>query len=123
MTTMDQLEENIRILSDAEPGALTPEERGLIDEASAAYNMLIRYGCTGCAYCMPECPKGIDIPRIIGLLNDEALYDCFKAARFELRSFVEPKPSACIACGKCEGICPQHLAVADIMKESAARYE
>jgi predicted aldo/keto reductase-like oxidoreductase len=123
MTTMEQLEENLHILSDAEPGALTPDELALIDKASAEYNRLIKYGCTSCAYCLPGCPEKIDIPRIIGLSNDEALYDCFDAAQFELRNFIVPKPSACIACRKCEDICPQHLPIVDIMKESAERYE
>ncbi|MDR1293332.1 MAG: aldo/keto reductase [Clostridiales Family XIII bacterium] len=123
MTTMEQLDENLRILSDAKPDALTPGELALIDEASAEYNELIKYGCTSCAYCLPECPQKIDIPSIIGLNNDTALYDCFEASQFSIQNFVEPKPSACIECKKCEDICPQHLHIADIMKESAELYE
>ncbi|MDR2163211.1 MAG: aldo/keto reductase [Clostridiales Family XIII bacterium] len=122
MTTMEQLDENLRIL-DAEPGALTPEEHGLINEASAAYNELIKYGCTSCGYCLPGCPQKIDMPKIININNEDALYDCFETAKFEMRVFVEPKPSACVSCGNCEDICPQHLPIASIMKESAERYE
>jgi predicted aldo/keto reductase-like oxidoreductase len=123
MTTMEQVEDNLRILSEAEDGALTEAETDIIDKASEAYNRLIKYGCTSCGYCLSECPKKIDIPRVIGLNNDEALYDCFADAQFILRTFVDPKPSACIACKKCEDICPQHLQIADIMKASAERYE
>jgi predicted aldo/keto reductase-like oxidoreductase len=123
MTTMEQVEDNLRILSDAEAGALTTAELGIIDKASAAYNRLIKYGCTSCGYCLSECPKKIDIPRIVGLNNDEALYDCFEDTQFVVRTFVDPKPSACIACKKCEDICPQHLSIAAIMEESAERYE
>jgi predicted aldo/keto reductase-like oxidoreductase len=123
MTTMEQLDENLRILSDAEPNSLTEGELGLISEASAEYNELIKYGCTSCAYCLPECPQKIDIPKIIGMNNEEALYDCFEQTQTEIRMFVDPKPSACIECKKCEDICPQHLPIAEIMSETAARYE
>jgi predicted aldo/keto reductase-like oxidoreductase len=123
MTTMEQLEENLRILSGAEPNSLTADEFELIDKASAGYNELIKYGCTSCAYCVPDCPQKIDIPAIIDLSNDTALYDCFKETQFVMRSFVDPKPSACIACRKCEDVCPQHLPIADIMSESAELYE
>jgi predicted aldo/keto reductase-like oxidoreductase len=123
MTTMEQVEENLKILSDAEPDSLTQDELGMIDAAAEEYRRLIKYGCTACAYCVPECPQGIDIPRIIGMRNDDIIFDCFKDTRFELRSFVNPKPSACIGCGKCSDICPQHLQIPEIMGECAERYE
>jgi predicted aldo/keto reductase-like oxidoreductase len=121
MTTMEQLDDNLRILSDAKADSLTDGERGLIDQASAAYNELIKYGCTACGYCLPECPQKIDIPRVISLQNDEMLYDCLPNIKVEV-GFVDPKPSVCVACGACEDICPQHLPIADIMKDSAERY-
>jgi predicted aldo/keto reductase-like oxidoreductase len=123
MTAMEQLEENLRILSGADTEPLVKEELELISKASSAYNELIKYGCTTCGYCLPECPKKIEIPRIIGMNNEEALYDCLKANKFAMRNFVDPKASACIACGKCEEICPQHLPIPEIMKYSAKRYE
>jgi len=123
MTEMEQVEENIRLLSGANSEPLTGEELELIEQASTAYNELIKYGCTTCGYCLPECPKKIEIPRIIGMNNEEALYDCLKANKFAMRNFVNPKASACVACGKCEDICPQHLPIPEIMKYSAERYE
>jgi predicted aldo/keto reductase-like oxidoreductase len=123
MSAMEQLEENLCIFSDADAGSLTPEELALIDKAADAYNELTKYGCTSCEYCLHECPVKLEIPAIIRLNNDEALYDCFKQSQAEMRNFINPKPSACIACRKCEEICPQHLPIADIMRESAERYE
>jgi predicted aldo/keto reductase-like oxidoreductase len=123
MTTMEQVEENLRILSNASAGSLTEDELKLINKASAAYNELIKYGCTACGYCLPECPKKIDIPGIVEMHNEEVLYDCLPDIQFKMQNFTDPKASACIACGDCEKICPQHLPIPEIMKESATRYE
>jgi predicted aldo/keto reductase-like oxidoreductase len=123
MTTMEQLDENIRILSGVDAGSLTEEEQRLIDRAAATYNELIKYGCTGCGYCLPMCPQKIDMPKVININNEDSLYDCPDSAKFEMRTFINPKPSACVVCRSCEEICPQHLPISDIMKESAELYE
>jgi len=33
------------------------------------------------------------------------------------------KASDCIACGKCEYICPQHLLIRELLKDVAAEFE
>jgi predicted aldo/keto reductase-like oxidoreductase len=121
MSTMAQVEENLKILSDVEPESLTPDERALIGQVADAYNTLIPYGCTSCRYCLP-CPVGLSIPEIIGMCNDDALYDCRDKLRHDM-NFVTVKPSACTACHNCEKNCPQHLSISEIMKLSAERYE
>jgi predicted aldo/keto reductase-like oxidoreductase len=122
MSNMEQTRDNVRILSEAEANGLTPEELGIISKVADEYNNRIPYGCTACKYCMP-CPVQLDIPRIIELRNDVNVYGAKEKVAFVYDNFLTPKPSACIACKKCEEICPQHLHISDIMSETAGMFE
>jgi predicted aldo/keto reductase-like oxidoreductase len=122
MSTFEQVEENIRILADAEANALTPQELAVIDKVAAEYNKLVPYSCTSCRYCIP-CPVKLNIPYLIGLRNEATIFACPEKIAFSIQSFVRPQPSECIACRQCEDKCPQHLPIADIMEESARMFE
>jgi predicted aldo/keto reductase-like oxidoreductase len=122
MSSMEQVSENIEILSDADANSLSTEELDIIGKVSAEYNNLIVYSCTACKYCMP-CPVKLNIPDIIGRRNEASIFDCADKIAFEVKAFMVVKPSACVACKQCEERCPQHLPIADIMAESASMFE
>jgi len=123
MSTFEQLEENLQILSDAEPGCLKENEIALIGEIAEEYRTLIPYQCTSCGYCRRDCPEEIEIPLIIGMRNDASMFNTHAGAKFEISHMIRKPPSLCIGCKKCEEICPQHLKVSEIMKECAELYE
>ena len=117
-----QLDENMRVLSDAKPDGLSSEERARIDEAGRLYNSLIKASCTGCRYCMP-CPQGISIPDMMELYNE---WHLFRDARARLSySWIkdDQKPTNCVSCRACEAKCPQHLPICDIMHELTDIFE
>jgi predicted aldo/keto reductase-like oxidoreductase len=122
MGNMDMVNDNLRILSEAEANALTTAELDTIRQVASIYNKLIVYGCTQCRYCMP-CLQKLDIPQIIALRNDAEMFDNYEETKRQMHSFVVPLPSACIKCNKCEEVCPQHLAISDIMAECAELFE
>lgn len=124
MSASEQLEENLRILSDAAPGSLTEKERSIIDQASAEYNKLIQYSCTACKYCMP-CPQKIDIPTAIRFYNDWFLYEENPKIKADYPTWLPKghRASDCVACKACEGHCPQHLPISEIMKKTAEIFE
>jgi len=117
MNTMEQVEENIRVLSDADVGMLSEPELAKIDAVAEEYRKLTAYPCTACKYCLP-CTADIDIPDIIERRNSVDLYGMTKGTKFEYDMYVPVKASACTECGKCEPECPQHLKIIEIMKET-----
>ena len=61
MNSLEMVDENIRIASDAEPGRFDESDFALINSVRKIIREKERVGCTGCRYCMP-CPSGVDIP-------------------------------------------------------------
>ncbi len=124
MSNPEQLKENLRILSDAEPESLTAREHEIIDQVSAEYNRLIQYSCTACKYCMP-CPKKIDIPTAIQFYNEWFLYEGNPKLKADYPNWLIKgrQPGDCTNCGTCAEQCPQHLPIPAIMKKTAKIFE
>ena len=62
MSDMQQLEDNLRIFSEAGVDCLSSEQRDMLAQVRAAYENRVRVGCTGCEYCQP-CPAEVPIPQ------------------------------------------------------------
>lgn len=124
MTAMEHVDENIRILNEAEPNSLTEKEHEIIENVADEYNKLIPYSCTACRYCMP-CPANINIPNIIERYNDYHVYEGNEKIKLDFNLWVPAKgrPSLCKTCKACEEHCPQHLPVSEIMKKAEGIFE
>ena len=114
MSNMEQVLDNIRYMKDFQP--LSDEEMALIGKVRTLYQAQNRIPCTGCRYCTDGCPADINIPALFACLNakregKDADYNAF-----------EVKADACVECGQCEGECPQHLQIRDLLKEVAAAF-
>ena len=121
MNSLEMLEENCRVASEAHVGDLGSDDLALIERVKEAINARVRVGCTGCGYCMP-CPKGVDIPALFRCYNQ--MYTEGKAAGrkeyWQTVSMRKEKAFArqCVGCGKCEGHCPQGLPIRDLLREA-----
>ncbi len=126
MSNMEQLNDNMSYMKDFKP--FTEEEFKLVHAARDIINQDAAIKCTGCEYCIVNCPQNIAIPKYFSLYNrnlteaktkkwtvEEAYYDRV-AADFG-------KASDCIACGQCESMCPQHLPIIEHLKEVAKTFE
>lgn len=126
MSNMEQMEDNTGFMSDFKP--LNEEELAIVKEAEKIINESVAIPCTGCSYCTEGCPMKIAIPRYFALYNVDMLEKDMEAWRpqgtyYERLTKVFGRPSECIACGKCEGICPQHLPIIEDLKTVAKHFE
>jgi hypothetical protein len=124
MSTMQQVKENVETASQSDTGKLTREELSFIEQIAREYKKTGFIGCTACRYCSP-CPEGVNITEIISLYNEfyvKSMSDEVKAKYWE---HITPESQAkkCVACGKCEELCPQQLPIRDIIKRATWIFE
>ena len=124
MSTEEQMADNICTFSRFEP--LTEEEKALVEKVKTIMLNVPQIGCTSCRYCTPGCPMNISIPDVFRAVNTMSLYgDMFRPKAFYggLIGQGYGRASACIACGQCEGVCPQHLPIIDLLKDASAKLD
>jgi predicted aldo/keto reductase-like oxidoreductase len=128
MTTMDQVEDNIKTIEHFKP--LVNEDYQTLQKALAAFLDTGSIPCTGCRYCM-DCPSGVDIPKVFEVYNkcaaahqlpvsfgDEATIR--ESAKHFARAYHEiPEKNRahhCTACRVCMEHCPQSIKIPDQMR-------
>lgn len=118
MSSMPQVEENMRIASEAGPGNLGDAERQALARARAVFINRIRIGCTECKYCQP-CPHGVAIPSVFSMYNSAYMFDDMPALARNYSGLVtaEKDASRCAECGQCEAVCPQGLEIISLLKQ------
>lgn len=123
MSTQEQIEENTGIFSDFVP--LSGEERDAISAVVKKMRDMPQVQCTACRYCCDGCPAGIKIPDVFQILNTLRLYpgDPHPKTSYASLTADSGKARDCVGCGQCEGVCPQHLPVIDLMKEAAEKLD
>mgnify|MGYP003289080280 CR=1 FL=1 len=123
MSNDEQMIENISTFTDFEP--LSDKEKELIGEVhEVMYNSPL-VGCTGCRYCCDGCPSEIKIPEMMRILNTVRMYKEDWRASIFYRGITENsgKASDCVKCGQCEGVCPQHLSIIELLEELSEHYD
>lgn len=115
---------------------LTTEEQ--VDEAVAAMEGLVvrpmaevtaRFAdapgwdglCTGCGYCA-GCPEDIPIPKYMDAYNHQLLGEsAYNRVRWHW-ALTSEGAGKCVECGRCEGLCTQHLPIVERLREIAAMH-
>lgn len=122
MSNLSQVEDNISYMKDFVP--LSRAEFEAVGKVVEAFKKQHRIGCTACGYCLPGCPKQINIPAIFSCLNNQKQHPDWNCTQYYgAHTQAGGKASDCIACGKCEKICPQHLPVMAHLRDAAAAFE
>ena len=116
MSDMHQIKENIAIFADDKP--LLTQERDVLLSIADCMTHKASLPCTACRYCTSHCPKGLDIPRLIGLYNEHRFTGGGFIAPMTLNSIPKEKwPSACVGCRSCEKVCPQQIKISEMMSD------
>lgn len=119
MSSEEQMRQNIDTFSSFR--LLTSDERRSIEEYSDT--VFSRVPCTACRYCTEGCPQHLDIPALINACNQLRIPGmAFTPVMFLESLKAEQMPDACIGCGNCTHICPQHIDIPSVMEELADRY-
>lgn len=111
MSDMEQMQDNIRTFEERK--LLTKEEnRTLLAIVEGMKNSV---PCTACRYCCADCPKKLDIPKLLSLYNEMRFSPSMNVG-MTIDSLEEgSRPSACIRCGRCAKICPQKINIPEEM--------
>ncbi len=117
VSSMAQLEENIRIFAEARPHCMTAEEQNLVRQVINLYASKTKVPCTECGYCLP-CPQGVAIPRIFRSYNEGSIFEQGAEAAKEYQKLIAKAHDAsrCVACGACEQVCPQGIRIIEELK-------
>ncbi|NLW55454.1 MAG: aldo/keto reductase [Firmicutes bacterium] len=117
VSSMAQLQENIRIFAEARSHSMTPEELDLVRQVISLYASKTKVPCTECGYCLP-CPQEVAIPRIFRHYNEGSIFEQYDESSRHYQELIAKAhdASVCVECGACEQVCPQGIRITEQLK-------
>ena len=110
MGSVEMLEDNAATFH--EHKLLTEQEQQILEKAREAFISDLGVPCSGCRYCCPECPEGLDIPLLIRGYNEFNI----SGKNWRVIGLEDAKgPEHCLQCGACMTHCPQHINIPEVM--------
>lgn len=122
MSDEQQLIDNTAYMREFRP--LDERERAAIARVVEELAAMPTIACTKCRYCVEGCPQKIPIPDVFEDYNMTVQFGINETNRGSYRRHTADGGSAdvCIRCGKCEGQCPQHLPIRDLLVKVAETF-
>ena len=123
MSNLAQMEDNLSYMKDFQP--LSDAEQEVIRRVVKTMDEVENIKCTACRYCVEGCPMSIPIPDIFAARNQQLIYNQIEDGkrRYAWATKDKGKATDCIQCGQCEGACPQHLPIIELLQDCAANLE
>ena len=124
MSTKAQLDDNVSYMEHFEP--LSDKEHEVLKTVVEKLNAIPTIPCTGCRYCVDDCPMQIHIPDIFRAVNHQKQFGSegnVDRSGYESATREGGKASECLHCGSCEAHCPQHIHIIEELEDAAKRFE
>ena len=122
MSNREQMADNLSYMRDFQP--LSAEENDAITAAQDALARIDNIPCTGCGYCLGDCPVSMKIPSIFEAANRQVVYGATESARRMYAMFTgETKAGDCEQCGNCESACPQGIPIIDWLAQVSEQFD
>ena len=124
MSSIQQVEENIRSAEQGYEASLSQREMHLINRVKAEYQRRIKVDCTNCGYCLP-CPVGVNIPDCFSRYNTAFIFENFDEMQKKYTMFISEsqRASQCVSCGECEEKCPQNIPIRERLQDVVEVFE
>lgn len=123
MSALEQVDENTALLSSFVP--LSRAETDVLEEAARIIRSAVAIPCTGCGYCLEDCPADIPIPKFFSLYNERERdgWQANTEVRYRTLTRDDPTADSCLSCGRCAARCPQKLPVPALLKQVSAVFD
>lgn len=123
MSNIEQMQDNLSYMKDFKP--LDKTEQAAVAKVCNIFHSMHLIPCTACRYCTDGCPRHIPIPDIFSCLNAKNIFGDPRASADYAQICSESGARAfdCIACGKCEKVCPQHLPIRELLRAAAREFD
>ena len=125
MSNVEQMADNLSYMRKEAFHPLSRAEQETMRRAQEALAAIPSIPCTGCSYCEPGCPMNIPIPDIFDARNRQMVYGKIEEGQnvYNRDTKDKGKASDCIACGQCEGACPQRINIIERLQDCAAVFD
>jgi len=122
MGDMQMVSDNCGYMADFKP--LNEEEAAAVEKVCEIFRSLGAVPCTACRYCTEVCSRGLEIPTMFSCLNAKKIFQN-RSAIYYYQQYAEEGKRAkdCLQCGACEGICPQHLPIRELLKTVSQEFD
>ncbi len=123
MGDMGMMIDNVSYMKDFQP--LNEKEQEAVSQVCTIFRALGAIPCTACRYCTEVCPQGISIPDLFSCLNAKRIFNNWNSTYYYANIHTKEGTRAkdCLECGACEGICPQHLEIRELLKEVSKEFD